>query len=145
MRKTFWTIALTGLLTIGTAGAALAQDNAAQEPPPATQGGGHRQMNPDRQLARMTKELNLSADQQAQIKPILADQDQQTQALWQDQSLSQQDRRQKMRSIREGSRAKIEAVLNDDQKQKFESMQEHMRRGRGGPPSEDSGAAPQSN
>ena len=39
------------------------------------QGGGGRRgpMSPDDQLKRMTKEFNLTADQQAKIKPILVD------------------------------------------------------------------------
>ncbi len=70
------------------------------------------------------------------------------QALFQDQSLAQQDRRAKMRTIRQDTQAKIEAVLNDQQKQKFESMQERNRRGgpeggpQGGPP--DGAPQPQS-
>ncbi len=94
-------------------------------------------MNPDRQLERLTKELGLSSDQQAQIKPLLVDRQQKMQALFQDQSLSQDDRRQKMRSIGEASRASIKALLTDDQKQKFDAMQQHMRRGGdGGAPPE---------
>ena len=144
MRKTLYSVALTGLLTLGIAGTAFAQDNAAQEPqaPPAQDGGhGPRRMDPDKQLQHMTKVLNLSADQQTQIKPILSDTDQKMQALWQDQSISRQDRHAKMQSIHEDSNAKIEAVLNSDQKQKFEAMHERMRRGPGGP----GGEAPQQN
>jgi Spy/CpxP family protein refolding chaperone len=37
-------------------------------------------------------------------------------------------------SIREDNKAKIEAVLTPDQKQKYEDMQQNMRRGGGGPP-----------
>lgn len=78
----------------------------------------------------MTKQLGLSSDQQNQIRPILADRQQKMQALWQNQSLSEEDRRSQMRSLRQDSNAKIEAVLTDAQKQKFEAMQE--RRGRHG-------------
>jgi hypothetical protein len=37
-----------------------------------------------------------------------------------------------MQSLRQEAQGKIEAVLNDQQKQKFEAMQEHMH-DRGGP------------
>lgn len=84
-------------------------------------------MDPDAQLKHMTKQLDLSADQQAQIKPILADRQQQMQALWQDQSLSKQDRRTKMMGIQQDSTSKIEGVLNDTQKQKYEAMQAQMK------------------
>ena len=131
MRNKFCTLALTGLLTLGMAGsAAIAQDQSA--PPPQQGGGpGHRGMDPDAQLKHMTKALDLTSDQQAQIKPILQSQHDQMQSLHEDQSLSREDRMAKMKSIHEDSQSKIEAVLNDTQKQKYEEMQakmqEHMR------------------
>lgn len=147
MHRKFCTIALTGLLTLGMAtGAALAQDDSAAPPPPQQGMHGHRGMNTDRQLKRMTKQLSLSADQQSQIKPILDSRQQQMQALWQDQSLSRQDRRQKMMAIQQDSSSKIEAVLSDSQKQQYEAMQQKMSQrrmhGQGGgdqtPPSDSS-------
>jgi hypothetical protein len=125
MRNKFCTFALTGLLVLGTAGTlAFAQDDTA---PPPQQGqdtqGGHRGMNPDMQLKHLTKKLDLSSDQQSQIKPILDSQQQQMQQLWQDQSMSRQERRQKMMAIRQDSSQKIVAVLNDTQKQQYEAMQ----------------------
>jgi periplasmic protein CpxP/Spy len=127
MRKAIYSLALTGLLSLGMAGsAALAQDN----PAPAQQeggGGGHHRMNPDAQLKHMTKELDLTPEQQTQIKPILESRDQQAQQLMQDQSLSRPDRHSKMTAIQTDSKAKIEAVLNDSQKQKFEAMQARMQ------------------
>jgi protein CpxP len=139
----------TGLM-LG-AGAAFAQDapppppDAAGQGPGGGPGGGHMgrgPMNPDEQLQRMTKRYNLSSDQQGQIKPILADEQQQMQALrGGDGSMSREDRMAKMQSIRQGSSTKIAAVLNDSQKQKFtedqQKMQERMQQrmqGGGGPP-----------
>ena len=131
MRNTISTLALAALLTIG-GGAAIAQENNAAAPQQG-QGYGHRGMNPEAQLQHMTKALDLTADQQSQIKPILENRDSQMKQLWQDQSLSQQDRHAKMQAIHQDTNSKIEAVLNDTQKQKFEQMQarrqEHMRGG----------------
>jgi Spy/CpxP family protein refolding chaperone len=94
-------------------------------PPPTP---GHRgMMDPAQQLEQMTKRYNLSADQQSQIKPILASQQQQMQALRGDSSLSREDRMAKMQSIRADSKTKIEAVLNDDQKKQFEADQQRMQ------------------
>ena len=132
MRSKLFTLAIGGLLTLGVSGAAMAQDNPAPTQEQGQPGRGPGRMNPDRQLDHMTRELGLSADQQAQIKPLLVDRQQKMEAIFQDQSVSQQDRRAKMQSIRQESQGKIEAVLNDQQKQKFEAMQEHTR-GRGGP------------
>lgn len=133
-------LALGALLSLGFPGALRAQDNATQEANPPQQpaqtqtqtqprmnrGRSPGMMSPDMQLQRMTKQLNLSTDQQNRIRPILKDRQEKMQALFQDQSLSRQDRRSKMRSIREESTAKIRAVLNDDQKQKYDAIQQRM-------------------
>lgn len=136
MRRTTITLALAGLLALGAGPAARAQyGDSGQSSGQGGQGGqGHQRhrMDPDEQLQRMTQQLGLSTDQQNQIRPILVDRQQKMQALWQNQSLSQSDRRSQMMSIRQDSNAKIEAVLSDSQKQKFEAMQERRGRRRGG-------------
>jgi len=146
MQTKLFTLALGGLLALGASSAALAQDN--PPPPPdqnqagPPQGGRGMRMDPNRQLERLTRELSLTADQQAQIKPLLVERQQKMQALFQNQSLSQEDRRTQMRTISEGTNNSIKGVLTDDQKQKFDAMQQQrMRRGPGGPPPE--GGSPQ--
>jgi hypothetical protein len=107
MRNRLFTLALGGLLTLGVSGAAMAQDNAAPAPAPGQeQGRGPGRMNPDRQLEHMTRELGLSADQQNQIRPLLVDRQQKMEAVFQDQSIAQQDRRARMQSIRRKARAR---------------------------------------
>jgi protein CpxP len=153
MQTKFATLALSGLLALGATGAAFAQDN---PPPPPSQdqagppqsGRGGMRMDPDHQLARLTSALNLTTDQQSQIKPLLVDRQQKMQALMQNQSLSQDDRRAQARTISQGTNNSIKALLTDDQKQKFDTMQENMRRngpggGPGGPPPPPAGSAPQ--
>lgn len=126
MRNKFCTLALAGIFTLSLAGSAvLAQDN--QAPPQQQDGRGRRGMDPDEQLKRLTKTLDLTADQQTQIKPILESQQQQIQALRGDQSMSREDRMAKIKGIREDSRTKIEAALNDTQKQKYEAMEARMQ------------------
>jgi len=104
---------------------------------------GHRgmRMDPDRQLERLTRELNLTADQQTQIKPLLVERQQKMQALFQDQSIAPEDRRTQGRTIMEGTNNSIKALLNEDQKQKFEAMQERMRMRRNGTDGAPAGAA----
>lgn len=138
MQQKLYTLALSGLLAIGLAGsAAFAQDTTTPQSQPAENqpgSGGHRNHqppDPDKQLAHMTKALNLTADQQTQIKPILVSRNEQMQQLFQDQSIARQDKRTKAEAIQSDSKSKIEAVLNDTQKQKYEAMQEHMGRHRG--------------
>jgi protein CpxP len=136
MRSKICTVALTGLLTLGLAGTAAFAQEDTTTPPAQTnnntqdmhqQGMHHRGMSADRQLRRMTKQLDLTADQQAQVKPILESQDQQMEQLRQDKTMSRQDRRQKMMDIRQDTSQKIEGVLNDTQKQKYEAMHKNMK------------------
>lgn len=147
MKNQLSRLAISGLLATGltlcSAAAFAQQDTPA--PDASAQQGGHRQPpTPDEQVARMTKRYSLSSDQQTQIKPILANQQQQMQALRQDSSLSREDKMAKMKSIRDDSSAKIQAILNDSQKQKFaqdqqrrqERMQEHGAAPAGGPAAE---------
>jgi protein CpxP len=121
-------LALGALLSAGML-MAQAPDQTQSTPPAQTQApagqtqaegphGHHR----NRQLHEMKKKLNLSNEQVAQIKPIIADRRQQMQSLRANTSLNDQDRRAKMQGIAQDSRAKIEAVLNDQQKQQFEQM-----------------------
>jgi protein CpxP len=113
--------------------------------PPPQQGPAGDRRDPAQQLAAMTKRYNLSTDQQNQVKPILMDQQQRMQLLHLDSSLSPDEKKAKMQSIRSDSNSKIEAILNDDQKKQFEqdrqSMQERTQQqpqgggpGGGGPP-----------
>jgi len=140
VKSKIFAIALGGMLAVSANAALYAQDQT-QTQAPATgaqeQGPGHHRgmhMDPNRQLAHLTKTLNLSADQQTQIKPILTDRQQKMQALWQDQSLSREDRHSKVQTIRQDTKTRLEATLNDQQKQQLERMQAKMqaRRHRGG-------------
>jgi hypothetical protein len=117
------------MLALSANAALYAQDQTqpTSGPQQGQRGHGHRGMNPDRQLEHLTKTLNLSADQQTQIKPILVDRQQKMQALWQDQTLSQQDRHSKAQAIQQDTRTRLEATLNDQQKQQFDEMQAKMQ------------------
>jgi Spy/CpxP family protein refolding chaperone len=138
MKNQFSRFALSGLLATGLTlcsaaafaqqeSAAPAPDASAQQPPNGGGRMGHRGMDPDEQLARMTQRYNLSSDQQTQIKPILANQQQQMTALRGDSSMSRDDKMAKMKGIREDSTTKIQAILNDSQKQKFAEDQQKMQ------------------
>lgn len=102
----------------------------AQDSAPATPQG---QMGPrggnmqGRQLEMLTKRLNLTADQQTQVKAIDDDTAKQMMAVRNDTSLSQDDKRAKMMDIRKGSQDKIRAILTDDQKTKYDALQAEMR------------------
>lgn len=153
MRYTLHTLALSGLLSMGlSTSAVLAQDaqgsNAPTQQDPQAGGPmhhGHAPASPEEQLAHMTKALNLTADQQTQIKPMLEDRRQQMMQIHGDQSATREDRMAKMKTLDDATHSKIAAVLDDKQKAKFQKMaerreehMEHMQR-----PGPDGGAQPQ--
>lgn len=84
-------------------------------------------MDADQRLANMTKRYKLTSDQQAQIKPILQDEQQQMMSMRSDTSMSKQDKMAKMQSTHQESQQKIEAVLTDEQRQKFDADQQKMQ------------------
>jgi Spy/CpxP family protein refolding chaperone len=90
--------------------------------------GGHHAPNPQRQAEFISKKLNLSSDQTAKLTPIFADSAQKRQALFQDQSLTQDQRRAQMKSIHQNTKQQLATVLSPDQMQQLKSMR-HGRRG----------------
>ncbi len=140
-------LAFSAVLVLSAAAMGQTSDNSAPPPPPQQQQGpvgqGPRRMDPARQLKMLTRSLNLSDDQRAQIKPLLEQRQQKMQALFQDQSLSRDQVRTQMRAIHEETRGKIEAVLNDQQKQQYEAMHESRMSRRNNPPPPPDSAQPQ--
>ena len=116
------------------------------------QGGGGRRgpMSPDEQLKRMTKDFDLTADQQSRIKPILVDQQKKMEDLRNDSSGDRQAMREKMMQIRQDTNDQVRALLDDKQKEKFDKQQQERedrmqnRRGGGpgGPGADNSGGTP---
>lgn len=78
-------------------------------------------------MEMLTQRLNLTADQQTQVKAIQQETGRQMMAVRSDSSLSQDQQRSKMMDIRKSSQDKIRAVLTDDQKTKYDAMQAEMR------------------
>ncbi len=113
------------LLGVGLCAAPMPQDQSSSQ---QKHGGWARHgMDPDKQLQQMGKRLNLTDAQKSQIKPILVEQQQQVQDTMQDSSLQAQDKRARMRAIREDGTNKINAILTDEQKAKLEQMREQRQ------------------
>lgn len=126
MRKQIFSLALSTCFGLGVLMAAPQSQD--QSNAPQTKEHAHgRQADPQTQVNRLGKKLNLTDDQKNQILPILTDRQQQMKSIHEDSSLSPQDRRAKMRSAWEDSDTKIKAVLNDQQKQKYDAMQKEQR------------------
>jgi len=76
----------------------------------------------DDQVQSLAQQLNLSADQQAKVKTALEDQHTQAMNVVQDNSMSRDDKIQKIHTIRQGTIDKVRSSLNDDQKKKFDTL-----------------------
>ena len=99
--------------------------------------GGPRGMqgrmgDPDQHLQMLTKQLNLTQEQQEKIRPILQDQHTKMEQLQQNNATSQEDRRSQMMQIHQDTVSRVKEQLNDDQKAKFDKMQQNMMEHRHG-------------
>lgn len=129
MKKQLLALSFCAALGLGAAIAAPVQDNPQSNNAPAAgeHEGRWQRADPNQQVQRLAKRLNLTQDQQNQILPILTNQHQQMQSIMNDSSLSNKDRREKMRTLREQTDTQVKAVLTDSQKQQYEQMQQQQR------------------
>lgn len=93
--------------------------------PPAGQEGHHRPGKPlttDERLQRMTQALDLTADQQQKVRPILENETQQMDTLRGDPSVPRDQRWDKARAIMDTTKSQIKPLLNPDQQKKYDEM-----------------------
>ena len=80
----------------------------------------------------LTKALNLTPDQQTQVKAIFDEVHPQMKALLDDQKLSKEDKAAKMKELRTTTDAKVRALLTADQQKAFdEHKQKHQHSAEG--------------
>ncbi len=111
-RRIFIGSLLLGLAVTLTTRPALAQEH------PATA---------ESRLEEMSKQLNLTDDQKAKLKPVLQDEAQQLQAVHNDTSLSHDQKMAKVKEIREAHKPQINNVLTPDQQKKWEEMKKKTK------------------
>jgi len=116
------------LLLLAAAGAtfgafANTDDTTTPPPAPAQQGPKHpgRQFDPERRLAELTEKLGLTAEQQASIRSIFTAEAETIKKL-DSEALTGDQRREKMHQILKDHRAKVSAVLTQEQRTKFAEM-----------------------
>lgn len=83
-------------------------------------------------MKMLTEKLSLTEAQQAQLKPILAEQKKEMDAVRADTSLEKDAKWAKAAEILKAYQPKIRAILTPDQQKKFDEMKDEMR-GMGGP------------
>ena len=124
MKKLLFALFCLFALLAAVPGQAKAQDSQDSAPAQAQASGGWP--TPDQVVAKLDSKLALSDDQKAKITPIIADRQQKLKDLA-NSSGRRRKKARKMRSVIQDSNKKIEALLTDDQKQKYEQMEQEMR------------------
>ena len=72
----------------------------------------------------MATSLNLTSEQQAQIKAIFDEMRPQMNAIWDNPALSEEDKSLQLKALRAITNAKMRALLNVDQKIVFDQLQQ---------------------
>lgn len=143
-RSLRWTAyAFAGLLLVWCATTAFAQDTGSQGQAPA---GGQtmRHGQGGNRLDWLSKQLDLTDDQKTKLKPILDDESKQMKTVHEDTSLSQDQKRDKMKEIRATTNSKIEDILTPDQQKKFKELNAEGREHHGKTTNPPSGSTPPS-
>lgn len=107
--------------------ASTAQLMFAQDQDAGSQMTNLRSASPDQVVDMLAAKLNLSDDQKSQIKPIIVERRQKIADLKSDTSMRRRQKMRKMKSVFEESDKKIEAILNDQQKQQYIQIEQEMR------------------
>ena len=107
MKRNFLTLAVAGVIALG--GFAVAQSETGRDR--GARGHGHGFA-----LERLTKGLDLTADQQAKVQPILDQAKPQIAAI-------HEEAMQKMKAVIDGTTPQIRPLLTPEQQKKFDAIQ----------------------
>jgi protein CpxP len=78
---------------------------------------------PARRTVELTKQLNLTSDQQSNVHDALQSERSQMESLRQDTSLSQEESHAKTMEIHKSTDTRIRALLDSNQRKKWDDMQ----------------------
>jgi protein CpxP len=138
MTKARTAFAVAILLAVALPLTMVAQTEAPPAQPQGQMGEHHDNMgrmggppSPQQHLDHLSQMLSLTDDQKTKIKPILETESTQVKSLFQDTSMSPQDRHTKMRGIHDTTMGQIRPLLTSDQQAKLDSMKQHEGMGRG--------------
>ena len=131
MRNRPITLVYGAVLMLGMAGLAVAQDNAVQQPS-ARQllQRIHTPQSIDQKLAQLTKDLQLTPEQQQKARPLLQEHHDKIQALLdKNPKASRQELAPQIHAISDETHRQIHALLSDHQKQLEKAMQQREHKG----------------
>jgi periplasmic protein CpxP/Spy len=131
MRNRLFTFACVVMLVLGITGPAVAQDNGAQQPSARQQLQHiHTPQSIDQELVRLTKDLELTPEQQQQVRPLLEQHQNRIQALLDENpNASRQELGPQIHAISGETHREIHALLSEQQKQLEKAMQQREHRG----------------
>jgi hypothetical protein len=131
MQNRPFTLAYGIMFLLGTAGLAVAQDNAVQQPSARQQLQHiHTPESIDQELARLTKDLELTPKQQQQVRPLLDEHHDKIQALLdKNPNASRQALGPQIHAISDETHREIHALLTDHQKELEKAMQQREHNG----------------
>lgn len=118
MKKIFLIAAVTGIMTFSAE---------AQVMPERKNDGVRTERRGD-----VYKDLNLTADQQQKLNVLNKDGRSQMEAIRNDNSLTQEQRKAKFDALRQSQKAKRDAILTADQRAKMDAKAQEMRKNRRG-------------
>ncbi|HEY2235432.1 MAG TPA: hypothetical protein VGK01_18320 [Candidatus Angelobacter sp.] len=125
MRGLSFTFSYELVLILGMAGSAVAQDNREHQPSARQQLQHiHTPQSIDQELARLTKDLELTTEQQKQVRPILDEHHDRIQALFdKNPAASRQELAPEIHTISDETHRKIHVLLTDHQRKLEKAMQ----------------------
>jgi hypothetical protein len=136
MRNRPFTLAYGAVLLLGMAGRAIAQDaiaqdNGVQQPSAREQLQHiHTPQSIDQELARLTKDLELTPEQQKQVRPLLEEHHDKIQALLdKNPKATRQELGPQIHAISDETHRKIHALLTAHQKESEKAMQQREHNG----------------
>ncbi|SRR5260370_13923639 len=143
-RRCTWLLTLLLAVPLAADSRVAAQNQGEEGAPRGQMGAGGRRgsMSLDDRLKQMKKDLDLTADQLAKIKPVLEAERKKMQDLMNPATVNRQTMRSKILAIQQETRKQIRDLLDDKQKELFDKQQEERpqrmreRRGIPGGPSE---------
>jgi periplasmic protein CpxP/Spy len=116
---------------IGMTGSAVAQDNGVEQPSARQQLQQiHTPQSIDQELARLTKDLELTTEQQQRVQPLLEEHHDRIQALLdKNPNASRQELGPQIHAISKETHSAIHALLTDRQKESEKAMQQRENNG----------------
>jgi periplasmic protein CpxP/Spy len=131
MRNRPFTLTHVIMLMLGMAGHAVAQDNGVQQPSARQQLRHiHTPQSIEQKVASLTKDLELTPEQQRQVRPLLQEHHDKIQALLdKNPTVSRQDLGPQIHAISDETHRRIHALLTHHQKELEKAMQQRENNG----------------